>query len=38
MALIFSAVSCEKFFDRAPEDSFASSAFFTAAIMFTFSF
>jgi hypothetical protein len=28
MALIFSAVSCEKFFDRAPEDSFASSAFF----------
>lgn len=28
MALSFLAVSCEKFFDRAPEDSFASTSFF----------
>lgn len=28
MALIFSAVSCEKFFDRVPEDQFAASSFF----------
>ena len=26
--LILSAASCEKFFDRVPEDSFASSSFF----------
>ena len=26
--MVFSAVSCEKFFDRAPEDKFASNTFF----------